>query len=125
MRLPGVGFHVGITFMPASVLRSAWCRKIQQLQFEIETECRSIRPTLPTRLASLWRGGALRADCVCPYTSYGFFSSKRLRYGKNGDSSNGLFSEADDGRGNLFFCISILSDHGSTLIRVPSGKAAI
>src|SRR5215472_12411449 len=55
----------------------------------------------------------------------GFFcSSNRFRYGKNGDTSNGLSSAGEAGGGNLFFCISIRSDQGSTLIRVPSGKAA-
>src|SRR6266851_2601094 len=51
--------------------------------------------------------------------------SVRVRWITNGDTSNGIFSRADSSEIGLF-CISVSRlVHGSTLMRDPSGRAAI
>ena len=60
-----------------------------------------------------------------PGTSVGALSPSRVKYSLNGVSSNGVTSSADIVTAGLDFSICNWLFHGSTLIRPPSGSAAI
>src|SRR5262249_10883579 len=52
-------------------------------------------------------------------------SESRVRYGKKGVTSNGIFSCDESNDTDLIFIISSLLFQGSSLIRPPNGRAAI
>ena len=69
-------------------------------------------------------GSCLHVLVIAPL--YGFSgASSRLRWGKNGVTSKGILSALDIRSTGLLLSNSIRSDHGSTTIRDPIGRAEI
>src|SRR5215469_14045118 len=69
--------------------------------------------------------GYFWAWVACPFVCSEVVVVNRVSRGKNGVTSNGILSRADVIETGAALIISTLSCHGSSLMRPPSGSAAI